>query len=266
MQAGMGVDAADVTGDGLPELFVTNFQNEHNALYVNTMDGLFQEASQQMGLYSEGYPWVGWGTSFADFDLDGDLDLVVTNGHVDDNLQLLGENSPYAQPALAWSQQDGKFTFLGPQAGDYFMKPHVGRALVVVDIDNDGDQDLVIGHQDDHADILRNNRLPSAGAPPRTYCLRLVGTRANRDAVGASITMTCGTHTALQQVKGGGSYLASHDPRRVFALPADAESPQFEVQWPGGRVSKIADLQPGVTNVIIQPLTDDGTPRVLPLP
>jgi hypothetical protein len=265
VQAGMGVDAADVTGDGLPELFVTNFSNEHNSFYLNMSDGFFQESSQQIGLYSQGYPWVGWGTAFADFDLDGRLDLVVTNGHVDDNRHLFGEDAPYAEPPLAWRKNDERFEFLGAQAGDYFTKSHVGRALVVLDLDNDGDQDLVMGHQDTAPAVLQNNRLTDEAPTPASYSLRLVGTRNNRDAIGAAITMRWNDQMLLQQVKGGGSYLSGHDPRKIFAVPMDAEKVRFEIQWPGGDISVIDDLRPGSTSVIVEPLGAGGTPQTFSL-
>lgn len=261
IQAGMGVAAADVTGDGVPDLFVTNFSNEHNSFYINSDQGLFQEASQRFGLYSEGYPWVGWGTAFADFDLDGGLDLVVTNGHVDDNREEFGEAAPYAEPPLAWRFDEGRFQFLGARAGAYFVESHVGRGLIVVDLDNDGDQDLVIGHQDAVPAVLRNERLAGASTLARSCSLRLVGTHSNRDAVGASVTMRSGEHASLQQINGGGSYLSSHDPRLVFALPADAESPSFEIQWPGGQVSLLEGLQPGTAAVIIEPPAPAGKTR-----
>jgi len=265
IQAGMGVDAADVTGDGLLELFVTNFSNEHNSFYLNMSDGMFQESSQQIGLYSHGYPWIGWGTVFADFDLDGGLDLVVTNGHVDDNRHLFGEDAPYAEPPLAWRKNHGRFEFLGAMAGDYFTKTHVGRALIVVDLDNDGDQDVVIGHQDAAPAVLQNERLANVAPTAGSYSLRLVGTRSNRDAIGAAITMRWRDQMLLQQVKGGGSYLSSHDPRKVFAVPSEAEKPRFEIQWPGGDISVIDDVRPGSTSVIIEPLAPAGTPRIISL-
>jgi enediyne biosynthesis protein E4 len=264
MQAGMGVASADVTDDGLPDLFVTNFANEHNSLYVNTASGVFLESSQQIGLYSNGYPWVGWGTAFADFDLDGGLDLVVTNGHVDENRQLLGEETPYAEPPLIWRMDQGRFRFLGERGGDYFSQDHVGRALIVVDLDNDRDQDLVIGHQDAAPALLRNE-CSRGEAKASSFSLRLVGSASNRDAVGASITMRWGEQSSLRQVSGGGSYLSSHDLRQVFASPHNQETPTFEIQWPNGRTSMIDDLQPGTNTVIIEPVTPAETVSVFVL-
>lgn len=331
MQAGMGVDAADVTGDGLAELFVTNFQNEHNTLYLNMADGLFQDSSQQFGVYAAGLPWVGWGTAFADFDLDGRSDLVVTNGHVDDNLHRLGENSPYAQPALLWRYEAGKFRELGAQAGAYFTTPHVGRALVISDLDNDGDQDLVIGHQDEQPAMLRND-CPRGEARAQSYVLRLIGTQSNRQAIGATITLrwrsststtssktdraeapmvpadpsrterqnvaegleqprresttalpstpdsanvrrpdsepsaTAGSvieYQVTEQIKGGGSYLSSHDLRRVFAAPPSDATVEWEIRWPSGLVSKLERLTPNRIQIIIEPPIADATTRVV---
>ncbi len=262
MQAGMGVAAADVSGDGLLDLFVTNFSNEHNSLYINSTQGLFNEASQQFGLFSKGLPWVAWGTTFADFDLDGRLDLVVTNGHVDDNRAEFTEAAPYAEPPLAWRRDEGGFQFLGSRAGRYFAESHVGRALIVVDLDNDGDQDVVVGHQDAAPAVLRNECVTSTGHSPTSYVLRLIGVASNRDAVGTTITMRWRNKSSLQQVKGGGSYLSSHDPRKVFAVPDDLEAPSFDIQWPNGDISELDELAPGI-NTVREPSVPAGTAQVI---
>jgi hypothetical protein len=259
MQAGMGVDAADVNGDGLPELFVTNFEREHNAYYENLGDGQFQEVSQQRGLYAAGLPWVGWGTALADFNLNGLLDLVVTNGHVDSNRP----NVAHAHPALLW-QNDGKgrFEVLGAQGGHYFTQRHVGRALVVADLDNDGDQDLVIGHQDGPPSLLENEQRTPSGGGRSSIVLRLVGTRCNRDAIGSTLTLKAGERQQVLQIKGGGSYLSAHDVRKVFAVSADASSLSLEIRWPDGIVSVLDDLAPDGSYIVVQPLSSDTIARV----
>ncbi len=264
MQAGMGVDAADVSGDGLPELFVTNFEGEHNAYYENLGSGQFQEVSQQRGLYAAGLPWVGWGTALADFDLDGRLDLVVINGHVDENRP----DVDHAQPALLYHNTGGgRFALVGEQAGDYFQQPHTGRALAVADLDNDGDQDLVMGHRDGPPSLLCNERyrpgLSSAAEDDgrRSISIRLVGTQSNRDAIGSTLTLRAGDHRQVLQVKGGGSYLSAHDPRKLFAVPADVSSVDLNVRWPDGSVSELNGVQPGGSYTVIQPLASEDTVR-----
>ncbi|MDE2507593.1 MAG: VCBS repeat-containing protein, partial [Planctomycetota bacterium] len=149
-QSGMGVDAEDVNGDGLPDLFATNFTNEYNTLHINLMSGLFMDATPFYGLAADTTPFVGWGTALADFDNDGWPDNFVANGHVDDNRQELGQPYPYAEPALLFANLGGKrFRLATRDAGPYFDAPHVGRGAAFGDIDDDGDIDIVINHRDD---------------------------------------------------------------------------------------------------------------------
>jgi len=258
MQAGMGVDAADVNGDGRAELFVTNFEGEHNAYYENLGNGMFQEVSQQRGLYADSMPWVGWGTALADFDLDGWLDLVVTNGHVDNNRL----DVDYAHPALLWRNDGkGRFSNLGAQGGTYFTQTHVGRALVVADLDDDGDWDLVIGHQDGPPSLLRNDHPDEGNVRRNSITIRLVGTRDNRDGIGSTLTLRAGEHQQVLQTNGGGSYLSAHDARKVFAAPHGATAVQLEIRWPNGEVSILDDLAPRGSYTVIQPLGTDTVAR-----
>jgi hypothetical protein len=246
VQAGMGVDAADVTGDGRPELFVTNFSDEASTLYDNLGPGSFQDATMLRGIYADSLPFVGWGTVLVDFNLDGWPDVIVTNGP-------LRADHPPAFPPLLFENTGGKFRSLRAEAGDYFTSIHDGRALAGADFDNDGDVDVVIGHHDGAPALLCNERLsPSAGGD-RSITLRLVGTRSNRDCIGASIWTTYQGERRLTLVRGGVSYLSAHDPRLVIAASPGSDPVPCEIRWPGGEVTAVENLRPGGSYVIIQP-------------
>ena len=243
-QAGMGVDAADANHDGRLDLFVTTFEGEHDAFYENLGSGLFQEVGRTRGLAAESIPWVGWGTAMADFDLDGWPDIVVTNGHTDGNLRDMGRDSPYEEPALLWRNLGGRFAYVGgAPAGEYFAHPHVGRGLAIADLDNDGDLDLVITHQDGPPALLRNDCLPESASG--WIRVRLIGTVSNRDAVGAELRLATKDNEVVQQIKGGGSYLCAHDLRQIMALSPATEGAKLSIHWPSGQSTDVARLQSG---------------------
>ena len=228
-QAGMGVDAADVNGDGLFELFVTNYEDEYNAFYDNTGGGLFDEISQVNGLATLSRQHVGWGTVFADLDADGFEDVIVTNGHTDNNLSRLGKEGLYDQPPLIWRRVGDRYESV-TAPGEYFRETYPGRGLVVSDIDNDGDADVIVGHQDQPPGLLRND----AKRTSNIMQFRLIGTRLNRPAIGAVVSVKVSEHIQVRQVKGGGSYLSCRDSRLLFAVPGDAEFVTLTVRWGSG--------------------------------
>lgn len=239
MQAGMGVDVADITGDGNFELFVTNFEGETNTLYEYLEPKVYRDSTPSLGLAAESLPWVGWGCAIRDFDLDGADDIWVVNGHVDDNLKLLGKDATYLQPSLIWHQEQGKFRTLGPEIGEYFKVSHPARALAIIDLDNDGDWDAVIGHQDESPALLRNDHFrPAVSRSHRSVELELIGRVANRSAIGATVTVHVGKQRIRQPVRGGGSYLSAPDTRLIFALPEEQSTVDIEIHWPGGHRSR----------------------------
>lgn len=263
-RSNMGVDAADVTGDGRAELFVTNFQNENNMLFENMGNEFFQDSSAAFGLVADSLPNVCWGTLFADFDLDGWPDLIMTDGHVDDNLHLLGESGDYAQLPLCYHNLAGKkFQCLGAAAGPFFTQTHVGRGLVTADLDNDGDLDVAIDHQDDLPAVLRNTALERQ-SDAVTVSLRLVGTLSNRDAVGATVRCDSQLGSFTQQVKGGTSYSSAPDLERVFAVKAN-DSAKIQIRWPRGLETEIPVLEPKRRYVLIEPALPTDPPSVFSL-
>ena len=239
-QAGMGVDAEDVDGDGLPEIVVTNFSNEPNTLYRNMGQGLFMDVTSAWGLTAISLPWVGWGTTLTDFDADGRPDLFVANGHLDDNRHLLGVEFSQPEPPLLMRNFDGKrFETAAAGAGEYFETKHVGRGVAWGDLDNDGDVDLVISHKDGLPAILYNE---SPRADHHFLRLKLQGTTSNRDAIGACVEFESGGRKVVRQVKGGCGLMSTHDNRLTVGLGGVSEIDALTVRWPSGKVTTRKDV------------------------
>ncbi len=248
--AGMGVDAEDVDGDGRPDLFVTNFANEANSLYVNLGDGQFDDRTITSGMANDSTPWVGWGCALADFDNDGWPDCFVANGHVDSNLHLLGRNSPYAEPPLLHRNLEGqRFRLSTRLAGPYFDEDHVGRGVAIGDVDDDGDIDLVVNHKDGAPALLRNDTPTSH----HWIRLQLIGTVSNRDAIGARVEVELPGRTLARQRKGGTSVESAHDPRLLIGLGTASEARRITVRWPSGRLSVAERLAADTTYRVVEP-------------
>jgi hypothetical protein len=248
--AGMGVDAEDVDGDGLPDLLVTNFLNEPNSLYGNLGAGLFEDRTPRSGMATDSVLWVGWGCALADFDNDGWPDCFVTNGHVDDNLELLGQNHPYAHPALLHRNLEGtRFRLATRDAGPYFDCDHVGRGAAFGDFDNDGDIDIIVNHKDGAPAVLRNDTKTAN----HWIRLSLAGTLSNRDAVGALVTVELPTRTLIRQRKGGVSLESSHDPRILVGLGSETEARRVTIRWPSGQVTTAEFLAANQSYAVVEP-------------
>jgi hypothetical protein len=235
-QASMGIDAEDVDGDGLPELFVTNFRDDYNTLYKNLDGRIFQDVSAAAGIVKDSLPDVGWGCALADLDLDGWPDILVVNGNVDDNLPMLDQNVPYAEKSKIWRNLGrGKFRYL-PDTGPFFATPHVARGAAFGDLDDDGDLDVVVSLMDHRPAVLINE-----SDRGHWLGLALVGRRSNRTAIGAAVEVQAGGRVFQRQVKGGGSYISTNDPRLVFGLGTAQRVERVEVRWPSGARSVLAD-------------------------
>jgi hypothetical protein len=249
-RAGMGVDAEDVDGDGLPDLLVTNFAGERLSLYRNRGVGLFEDQSPSSGMAGDSLPWVGWGCALADFDNDGWPDCFVSNGHVDDNLALLGQNSAYAHPPLLHRNMAGsRFRLATRDVGPYFDSDHVGRGAAFGDFDNDGDLDIVVNHKDAAPALLRNDTKTAN----HWIRLSLVGTVSNRDAVGALVTVELKSRTLVRQRKGGASLESSHDPRLLIGLGAETEARKVSIRWPRGGVTTAEQLAADKSYRVVEP-------------
>jgi hypothetical protein len=229
-QAGMGVDCGDVNGDGRPDLFVTNFSEELNALYVNVGDGTFEDVSEKPGLRSAFLP-LGFGAKLFDADNDGDLDIYVTNGHVIDNVALYQSKLTYAQPDLVYENTGGDFRDVTAQGGPALRDDRVGRGLAVADYDNDGRLDVVIASLGRPAVLLRNDS-PAAGANWLT--IRARGHKSNAFGVGATVTITTAAGTQVREIQNTASYLSANDARLHAGLGGASVIRTIEVAWPSG--------------------------------
>jgi hypothetical protein len=240
-QAYMGVDADDLSGQGMPDLFVTAFSEETNTLFRNRGRGFFQDVTRGSGLGPPSWFRLGFGTCFLDADNDGHLDIAVVNGHVSRYIDEEGNpNITFRQPAQFFLNDGrGHFHDLSARVGDYFRQPRVGRGLACCDYDNDGHMDLAISNNGDAAVLLHNE----SRTPHHWLRLELQGTKNNRDAVGAKVTFHVGERTLVRHRKGGGSYLSASDPRLLVGLGAATKVDRIEIRWPSGLVQQVGPLE-----------------------
>ena len=261
-QAGMGVDAEDVTGDGLPELFVTHFREDYNTLYRNLDGKHFQDISSSSGIVKDGMSNVGWGCALADFDGDGWPDILTVNGHVDDNLEQMGIDAPRAELSKVWRHQgDGQFRLVR-DPGPFFATGHVARGAAFGDLDNDGDIDVVVSLMDERPAILWNE------SPVRSWIrLELISQWSNRPAIGAVVEVHAAGRVIHRQLKGGGSYISANDPRLLVGLGSAPKVDRVEIHWPGGAQTTLDNPAPGRTHRAVEPktgapaATKGGAPR-----
>jgi hypothetical protein len=249
-QSGMGADAEDADGDGLPDLVVSNFDREYNTLYKNLGSGRFRDVGYTSGMAHDTFPWIGWGTALADFDNDGWPDNFVANGHIDDNRRLMGVTTDHEEPALLFRNAEGKrFRLATRDAGPYFDTRHVGRGAAFGDIDDDGDIDIVVNHNDGPPGLLRND----SPAVNRWIRVELQGTKSNRDAIGARVEVVAGGRKIVRLRKGGGSMESSNDPRLLIGIGKADEVESLRVVWPSGRETRREHLKPGQAYKIVEP-------------
>lgn len=248
-ESGMGVDFGDYNEDSRIDLVITNFDQEMNNLYTSQGKDWFMDRALEAGAGRVAFLFSGFGVRFLDYDNDGDLDLVVLNGHIQDNVQLFQADVTYAEPPLLLENVGGKFSDVGKKSGEIWQRALVGRALAAGDYDNDGDSDLLFVNNGQPAVLLRND----GGNRNAWLGLKLVGQKSNRDGVGAVLTLTTNRRKIFRERSGGGSYLAAHDPRIVFGLGEGEEVISLEIRWPSGVVQTLQPLQLRQYHVIQEP-------------
>lgn len=234
-RSGMGVDAADVEQNGWMDLFVANVDHEGYSLYHNNKDETFDDIAPRTGIAAATLMMSGWGLKFFDYNNDGNLELLLANGHPDTTIEHHMEGVQYDEPMLLFESNGTAWKNVSAQSGDVFSRRFAGRGLALGDFDNDGSLDVLIGVNDGPPVVLRNR----AGQQNHWVGLRLVGRKANRDAIGAKVIYQAGKlHRQVTKV-GAGSYLSSHDPRLVLGLGQETRIDWLEVHWP--KPSRVVD-------------------------
>jgi enediyne biosynthesis protein E4 len=240
-RAGMGVDAADFENSGVAGVAITNFDNEMVGLYRGTKDG-FADIATQSGVGLSSKDKLGFGCVFFDANLDGLLDLAIVNGHIDETVRNIRGNVGYAQPPqLFLNNGKGMFQDIASSVGGGFNTPKVGRGLAYGDFDNDGDQDLLITTNNGSAFLYRNDQQ----AGNRSIRFRLVGTKSNRDAIGATVQIFYGGESQSRMVKTGSSYLSQSELPATFGLGKRDKIERAVIRWPRGATEEFKNLIPG---------------------
>jgi hypothetical protein len=239
-RSGMGVDSADFQNDGWMGLFVANLDREMFSLYKNNHDETFDDLAIPTGIGKATKLLSGWGLKFFDYDNDGNLDLLLANGNPDDLIESLHSDVTYAEPLALFRNTGKSFENVTAESGPAFTTPLSARGMAIGDFDNDGATDVLIAVNDGAPVLLRN----AIGSRNHWLGLNLVGTKCNRDAVGARITYQAGDLKRQRMKVAGGSFLSAHDPRIVLGIGQRAKFDWIEVQWPqpGGKLDRIVDL------------------------
>jgi len=240
-RGGMGVDAADYNNSGIPALVIANFDNEMLGFYTAIRRGLYTDQAPQTEIGRRSRLSLGFGTFFFDADLDGFLDLFVANGHIDDEYSLR-KNVQYAQPPHLFLNREGKsFVDIAKKIGGVFAEPKVGRGAAFADYDHDGDLDILMTTNRGPAYLFRND----LGNGNKCIRLRLVGTKSNRDAIGATVHLYHGNERASRMVKSGSSYQSQSELTLTFGLGSRDIAERIVINWPSGKTEEYRNLRAG---------------------
>jgi hypothetical protein len=248
-QAGMGATIGDFNGDGLPDIFKTNFSDDTSSLYQNNGDGTYSAKIFDAGL-GLNTQYLGWGVMFFDMDNDGWPDILIANGHVYPEVDTAHLGASYKEPRLVyWNQGNGKFKDVSRSAGPGPAEPESSRGLAIADFWNDGRISAMINNSGAKPMLLVNQ----AANTNHWVGIRVEGVQSNRDGIGANIRVTAGGKSWVQEVRSGSSYLSSSDLRLHFGIGAANKIDKVEIEWPSGRkesfspplVDRIVSLKEG---------------------
>ena len=251
-RAGMGVDASDYDHSGYPSLLITNFSNQMLSLYHNEGKGLFVDEAPRSEIGRASLLTLGFGCFFFDYDLDGWPDILVTNGHIDADIQRVQANVKYAMPPhLFRNIGKGKFEEVTKTLGQAFASPRVGRGAAYADINNDGRLDLLLSTSGGPVYLFRNEA-QGAAALNKSLRIKLTGTKSNRDGIGATVRLTAGGETQTQMLRSGSSYLSASELVLTFGLAQHDKADGIEIRWPNGQVDRLSGIAAGQTIIVTE--------------
>lgn len=247
--AGMGVDFEDYNNDGWPDLIITDLANQKYALYANAGDGSFDYTTLSTGLGAISLLHSGWGVRFLDYDNDGWKDLFIAQSHVMDTIEVNEPHLRYREaPLLLWNDHGKQFVDVSARSGEVFSQKWAARGMAVGDLDNDGKVDVVVSSNDGPAWVLHNETQNSN----HWITLRLVGTRSNRDGIGAQVTLSTPAGKQYATVTTCSSYQSSSDKRVHFGLGSAAAISRVEIRWPSGVRQVLSDVKADQTLTVTE--------------
>jgi hypothetical protein len=238
-EAGMGIDAADVDGDGLLDVYITHLDFELNRLYHNNGDGTFTDVTYSSGIGNKAMLLSGVAVKFIDYDNDGWPDIVQANGAMVDNVSLYHSLVSYKEPLLMFHNLgNGHFEKASDALGPDFIRPVAGRGLATADFFNNGAMGIAVNCRGDSPELLRND----GGTANHWLEVLLIGTKSNRDGVGSVLKLTSEGVVRVDQAKGGTSYMSASDPRIHFGLGKRSKIDSLVITWPSGQVDKLTNV------------------------
>ena len=242
-RAGMGVDAADYDHSGHASILITNFANQMVSLYHNEGNGLFVDEAPQSEIGRATLVTLGFGCFFFDYDNDGWPDIFVADGHIEDAIEQVQKRVSYAEPPhLFHNLGGGRFAEVTQQVGKAFAMPRVARGAAYADIDNDGFLDILLTTNAGPAYLFHNE-----GGTNHSLRIKLIGTKSNRDGIGAVVRIRAGNDKQWKMLHSGSSYLSQSELVLTFGLAAHSAADAVEIHWPSGQIDKLSDVRAGQT-------------------
>ena len=242
-RAGMGVDAGDYDRSGRPSLIITNFANQMLSLYHNEGNGLFVDEAPSSEVGRATLVTLGFGCFFFDYDNDGWPDIFVSDGHIEDQIEKVQKRVSYAEPPHVFRNLGGgKFVESTQSLGNALASPKVGRAAAYTDLFNEGVLDVLMTTNGGRAYLFHNE-----GVTNHSLRIKLIGTKSNRDGIGAVITVVSGPDKQTKMVRSGSSYLSQSELVATFGLGQKPKADAVEIQWPSGQTDKLSNVSASQT-------------------